>query len=296
MSKRPKCFLSFAFSSCAARVSTITSSAACGSSDMTRSHSKDEGRIMGARRSWAVSPVWSDFCAIAPSPELKARMKTELSESAVGRGEGPLSAQVLDQPASRAGSASTTARSCRRPQYPLGTPPKTIRNAALERAPLRGAVRVIVVLAQFTDRKLGQAGQALPGPVLLHRRAPARQREGVLPERSTNGLVDLTRPGGRAVHAPADRRLGTPTATSASASRRARRARTSWPRTRPSPPTRPSISSPTTTTATAMSTRSWSCTPAPGGEATGKSGRHVVAQVDAAERVQRRRRRRSTRT
>jgi immune inhibitor A len=36
--------------------------------------------------------------------------------------------------------------------FPLGTPLEFIRNAAAERAPLRGLVRVIVVLVDFLYR------------------------------------------------------------------------------------------------------------------------------------------------
>jgi immune inhibitor A len=133
--------------------------------------------------------TWSDFCAIAPSPELKARMKTELTELREGAAT-PLSAQVSisRQPRWLGFDDGTILPPS---EYPLGTPPQTIRNAALERAPLRGAVRVIVVLAQFSDRKLSQ---------------PAKHYQdlffstGVLPHGSvkeyyrevTNGLVDLT--------------------------------------------------------------------------------------------------------
>ncbi|HXR30836.1 MAG TPA: M6 family metalloprotease domain-containing protein, partial [Solirubrobacterales bacterium] len=39
-------------------------------------------------------------------------------------------------------------------KFPLGTPPSTIRSAAAERAPLRGVVRVIVVLVDFSDKQM----------------------------------------------------------------------------------------------------------------------------------------------
>lgn len=39
-------------------------------------------------------------------------------------------------------------------QFPLGTPPSRVSRQAAERAPLRGAVRVIVVLVEFSDRKM----------------------------------------------------------------------------------------------------------------------------------------------
>jgi len=41
--------------------------------------------------------------------------------------------------------------------FPLDTPVERVRNAAAERAPLRGALRVIVVLAEFPDKKMTAA-------------------------------------------------------------------------------------------------------------------------------------------
>jgi len=38
--------------------------------------------------------------------------------------------------------------------YPLGTSARTVRNGALERAPLRGTVRVVVVLVDFSDKPM----------------------------------------------------------------------------------------------------------------------------------------------
>jgi immune inhibitor A len=43
--------------------------------------------------------------------------------------------------------------------FPLGTPARVVRNAAGDRAPLRGSVRVVVVLAEFPDRKMVQTKQ-----------------------------------------------------------------------------------------------------------------------------------------
>jgi immune inhibitor A len=133
--------------------------------------------------------VWSDFCAIAPSPELKARMKTELTEFREG-GVTPLSAQVgLSRQPRWLGFEDGTILPPA--AYPLGTTPETIRNAALERAPLRGAVRVIVVLVEFSDRKLGQPASHYTDlffstGVLQHGSVKEYYRE------VTNGLVDLT--------------------------------------------------------------------------------------------------------
>lgn len=101
--------------------------------------------------------VWSDFCAVAASPELHDKLKAELADVRK-RAKGPLA------------SALGMARGPRRlgfddgviippDQFPVGTPMRSIRGAAAERAPLRGAVRVIVVLVQFSDRAMGQTTQ-----------------------------------------------------------------------------------------------------------------------------------------
>jgi immune inhibitor A len=94
--------------------------------------------------------VWSDFCAVAPSPELKQQMKAQ-----------------LERTRSRSASARAfgLARQPRWPgfndgviippdEYPAGTSSSTIRRAALDRAPLRGAVRVIVVLVDYSDKHM----------------------------------------------------------------------------------------------------------------------------------------------
>jgi immune inhibitor A len=99
--------------------------------------------------------VWSDFCAVAASPELRDKLKAELTHarSSIGgvlgsvmglsRGPRPLGFDdgVIIPP----------------DQFPLGTSMRSIRSAAAERAPLRGTLRVIVVLVQFSDRPFGSS-------------------------------------------------------------------------------------------------------------------------------------------
>ena len=38
--------------------------------------------------------------------------------------------------------------------FPLGTPAHVVRSAAADRAPLTGTVRVVVILAEFTDKQM----------------------------------------------------------------------------------------------------------------------------------------------
>ncbi|MFJ8042255.1 M6 family metalloprotease domain-containing protein [Kitasatospora sp. NPDC096147] len=100
--------------------------------------------------------VWSDFCAVAPSPELRDRLRQELARLRSGPDE--LAGQfAVGRTPHRLGFDDGAIFPPE--DFPLGTPYTTIKQAAAERAPLRGAVRVVVVLADFSDRAL-TAGQA----------------------------------------------------------------------------------------------------------------------------------------
>lgn len=93
--------------------------------------------------------VWSDFCAVAPSPELRERLQQELGQlrsSEAGLASQLSVAQMPSWPGFDDGVIIPAE------EFPAGTPLATIRAAALERAPLRGTVRVVVVLADFSDR------------------------------------------------------------------------------------------------------------------------------------------------
>jgi immune inhibitor A len=97
-----------------------------------------------------------DLCVVAPSPELK--------ETLVGQFE-----RLRNRAAGLVGRHLTLGA----PRhvglndgliypgtyYPLGTTAAVAQRAALERAPLRGAVRVVVVLVDFSDKEMG-AGAA----------------------------------------------------------------------------------------------------------------------------------------
>src|SRR4051812_3472227 len=91
-----------------------------------------------------------ELCAVAPSPELRARMREQL---------GRLRADA-DVPLTLAGDPRLPGFNdglIRPPSsFPPGTPLRNIRTAAADRAPLRGQLRVIVVLVDFTDRQFEQ--------------------------------------------------------------------------------------------------------------------------------------------
>ena len=194
-------------------------------------------------------------CKVAPSPEAQERLKAKLEEAAdrAGLAAGQVGLVPLDRGGYNDGLIKPGT------DLPLGTPLRVARRGALDRAPLRGQVRVLVVLVDFSDKADDRDAAALPGPVLLDRQAAARQRPRVL-QGSQRRQDHHHRRGGRAVpHAAAARR---PTAAADPAPTTRRRTRGRWPARRRSRPTPSSTSSPTTTTATASSTPSSSSTPA----------------------------------
>jgi immune inhibitor A len=137
-----------------------------------------------------VVACYDDFCAVPPSPELEERLQGELDRlqkratqkvdvSGLGIAAKPrrlgLDDGVIIPP----------------DEFPFGTPTAAIRNAAADRAPLRGTVRVVVILAQFTDKAMAATTNHLHDLFFS---------TGVLPHGSvkeyytevTNGLVTLT--------------------------------------------------------------------------------------------------------
>ncbi len=135
---------------------------------------------MGSRHDH--SPLAHDpagFCAVAPSPELRERLEKEVTR-ARGRKNAP-TADLLDVSRHPRPLGFDDGVIVPPDEFPLGTSVAEIRAAALERAPLRGTVRVIVVLVDFSDRAMAATADHFQRPVLLHRGAPPRQRAGVLP-------------------------------------------------------------------------------------------------------------------
>jgi len=92
------------------------------------------------------------LCMIPPSPTLKARLDTELQQLA---STNPTLAPMLKLTHPR-GPGLNDGLILPGDYFPLGTPLERVRNAAGERAPLRGALRVVVVLVDFSDRPLAK--------------------------------------------------------------------------------------------------------------------------------------------
>lgn len=88
-------------------------------------------------------------CLIPPHPALRERLKANLERV---RESAPDLAPLLhigqpDRPGLNDGVILPG------DHFPVGTPLAVVRSAALERGPLRGSVRVVVVLVEFKDRK-----------------------------------------------------------------------------------------------------------------------------------------------
>jgi len=91
-----------------------------------------------------------ECCMVAPSPDLNDAIKEEISR--LRRRElGPM-LKVQDRQAPGLNDGLIYPGD----MFPVGTPLSIARRAAAERAPLRGVVRIIIVLAQFSDKALGQ--------------------------------------------------------------------------------------------------------------------------------------------
>jgi immune inhibitor A len=93
-------------------------------------------------------------CTVAPSPELKERIRSEI-ESIKSNARSALAPFVRMGEPQRPGLNDGIIIPPE--EFPLGTPMSHMRAAALERAPLAGVLRVIVVLVDFSDKHMAQS-------------------------------------------------------------------------------------------------------------------------------------------
>jgi immune inhibitor A len=132
--------------------------------------------------------VWQDLCAVAPSPELRERLREELRQFREDA-DSPL-LQQLTLPRRPRWPGFDDGTILPPDQFPLGTAAGAIGRAAADRAPLRGKVRVVVVLVDFPDRPMNETTQHFEDLFFS---------TGVIPSGSvaeyyrevTGGLVDL---------------------------------------------------------------------------------------------------------
>jgi immune inhibitor A len=104
------------------------------------------------KRSSSFQPTdLGDRCCVAPSPQLRERIR-ELMRSINETAGVAVGGRVVFQPQQRPGFNDGLI--IPGTEYPLGTPLGHARRGAATRAPLRGTVRVIVVLADFADRPM----------------------------------------------------------------------------------------------------------------------------------------------
>ena len=94
-----------------------------------------------------------DRCLIAPSPRLRKRLKQEIAEL-----RNATSGVMINMLRVREARAPGMNDGLIYPgdTFPLGTPVRVVREAAIARAPVAGTLRVVVVLVQFSDKALTQ--------------------------------------------------------------------------------------------------------------------------------------------
>lgn len=90
------------------------------------------------------------FCAVPASPELRDRLRSAAVQARRDAGLPEQGKGALLREPRRLGLNDGMIRPSA--SFPPGTRRRSVRNAAVDRAPLRGTVRVLVVLVDFPDR------------------------------------------------------------------------------------------------------------------------------------------------
>jgi immune inhibitor A len=131
-----------------------------------------------------------DPCFVAPSPALQERLQKEFAKIR-GRAKGGLLVESVPLAPRPRALGLDDGVIIPPDEFPQGTPSAVIRAAAAERAPLRGAVRVVVVLVDFTDKNMAATVQHFEElffstGVLAHGSVKEFYKE------ATNNLVDIT--------------------------------------------------------------------------------------------------------
>jgi len=98
-----------------------------------------------------VPAATDDLCAVAPSPELRQRLREQLRGLRAGADAPVTLAGDPKLPGFNDGTILPPSA------FPPGTRLRDVRSAAADRSPLRGDVRVIVVLIDFTDKRFEQS-------------------------------------------------------------------------------------------------------------------------------------------
>lgn len=149
----------------------------------------EHGIYHGISRIYASARLNGDGerCLVAPSPDLNARIRQEIETL---RTQNSLLGGLRIRAGEPRYDGFNDGMIIPPDEFPLGTSPSVIRNLAAERAPLRGTVRVIVVLVDFSDQPMVEPAQHFRDLFFSN---------GVIPTKSvreyfadvTNGLIDL---------------------------------------------------------------------------------------------------------
>jgi len=97
-----------------------------------------------------------ECCMVAPSPKLSDRIAKEAAKAAKSVKALPTADVAVREPEAFGLNDGLIIPGA---ELPLGTPPARIRSTAAERAPLRGTVRVLVVLVDFSDKQMSASAE-----------------------------------------------------------------------------------------------------------------------------------------
>src|SRR5262245_46673313 len=111
------------------------------------------GRATMSQRKRSIQIAYNERCLVAPSPQLRSRLRERLRSAAAGVAipGRRLALQPQNRPGFNDGLIIPGT------ELPLGTSLRTARRAAASRAPLRNDVRVIVVLVDFVDAPMSHS-------------------------------------------------------------------------------------------------------------------------------------------
>ena len=128
-------------------------------------------------------------CMVAPAPELRERINAAMRtmESTAGL-PGALRVRATEQRAIGFNDGVIIPPE----EFPLGTAPSAIRSAAAERVsgPLRGVLRVIVVLVDFADKPMTQTRQHFEDLFFSQNKLPTKSVREYFKD-VTHGLIDI---------------------------------------------------------------------------------------------------------
>ena len=130
-----------------------------------------------------------DRCMVAPAPELRERINTAMRTMAASAGlPTALRVRATEQRAVGFNDGVIIPPE----QFPLGTAPSAIRAAAAARpaGPLRGVVRVIVVLVDFSDKPMTQTRQHFSDLFFSKNKLPTKSVREYFTD-VTHGLIDI---------------------------------------------------------------------------------------------------------